>query len=407
MPVRKSTAIHSMTGNLRMICLETGSGLTEEMQGTPIANEAWDHLLFRMKNYGLRLEGLTRETAEALRREAQALGMEVCLAGPSSGRETILLLGNGRQFEEMTARASAIPTLAEIAGGLQGSLHNLLRSDYRLRCGDCTLELGRRTVLMGVLNVTPDSFSDGGRFLSPERAVDHGHRLIEEGADLLDIGGESSRPGAEPLSAEEELGRILTPLRFLAKAGIPISVDTCKAEVARVALKEGASLINDISGLRFDPSLAEVVARAGAGLVLMHMKGTPKTMQKSPHYHCLMGEVFDYLQEGIALAESAGVRPEGILIDPGLGFGKNLDHNLTLLRRLREFKCLGKPILIGPSRKSFIGKVLDLPLEEHLEGTAAVVAWAIWQGASIVRVHDVKEMKRIAGMIDVLRDGGA
>jgi dihydropteroate synthase len=228
---------------------------------------------------------------------------------------------------------------------------------------------------------------------------------MEEGADILDIGGESSRPGSQPVDAREELARILAPLRSLVKMGIPISVDTYKSEVARIALQEGASLINDISGLRLDPALAEVVARAGAGLVIMHMKGNPRDMQKSPHYDCLMGEIMAYLQEGITLAESAGVGPETIAVDPGLGFGKDLGHNVTLLRRLRELKCLGKPILVGPSRKSFIGRILDLPVDDRVEGTAAAVAWAICKGASMVRVHDVREMKRVALMVDTLRDG--
>jgi dihydropteroate synthase len=229
--------------------------------------------------------------------------------------------------------------------------------------------------------------------------------LVEEGADLLDLGGESTRPGSEPIPAEEEIRRILPPLRELAKASIPISVDTYKPEVARVALEEGASLINDISGLRLYPELAEVVARAGAGLVIMHMKGTPRNMQDNPQYDSVVDEVYAYLRQGIARAEEAGVAPESILVDPGLGFGKTVDHNLILLRRLREFKVLRKPLLIGPSRKSFIGKVLDLPVDQRLEGTAAVVAWGILQGASMVRVHDVKEMKRVAQMIDVLRQG--
>jgi dihydropteroate synthase len=294
--------------------------------------------------------------------------------------------------------------IREMGQGRRELMDALPLSGCRLHLGSYTLDLSKKTALMGVLNITPDSFSDGGRFLNPEEAIVEGRRLIEAGADVLDMGGESSRPGSEPVSVEEELRRILPPLRSLVKMGIPISVDTYKAEVARAVLGEGASLINDISGLHFNPSVASVVARAGAGLVIMHMKGTPRNMQQDPQYDSLMEEVAGYFREGIARAESAGVRPDGILIDPGLGFGKNLEHNLTLLRRLEEFKCLGKPILLGPSRKSFIGLILDLPVEERLEGTAAVVAWGIIKGASMVRVHDVKEMKRVAGMIDALRD---
>jgi len=395
-----------MSHYLRMICMERTSDAAEEMKAMHIPAEAWENLSFRTGIYGLYLEELKGEQIEALKREADAQGMEVFAVKPSSGSQGVLAWGEWRRHEELAKRCSGISLLREIGENLRRSLDNLQCSDYRLRCGDYLLELGRRTALMGVLNITPDSFSDGGKFLNPQQAIAHGARLIEEGADILDLGGESSRPGAEPVPLEEELQRLLPPLRSLVNRGIPISVDTYKAEVARVALEEGASLINDISGLRFDPSLAGVVAHAGAGLVIMHMKGTPRDMQINPYYDSLLDEVFRYFREGISLAESAGVRPEGILIDPGLGFGKNLEHNLTLLRRLRELRCLGKPILIGPSRKSFIGKLLDLPVEERLEGTAAVVAWGVCHGASIVRVHDVKEMKRVTIMIDTLRDGG-
>jgi dihydropteroate synthase len=395
-----------MNYNLRAIFLEKPSDAAEEKEALQIPVEEWEGLTHRMSGFGLFLEQLSREEAEALREEARSQGLEVFYAVSSLAKGKILLYGSRRGFEGLAARCSTIPVLTGIAGDLQGAQENLFQESYCFRCGRYTLELGKRTHLMGVLNITPDSFSDGGRFFHPEQAIIHGQRLVEEGADILDVGGESSRPGALPLSAKEELDRILPPVRSLVKLGIPISVDTYKAEVARVVLQEGASLINDISGLRLDPSLAKVVARAGTGLVIMHMKGTPQDMQRSPHYDSLMGEITGYFREGIARAESEGVNPESILIDPGLGFGKDFVHNLTLLRRLREFKCLGKPILIGPSRKTFTGRILNLPVEERLEGTSAAVAWAVCRGAHIVRVHDVKEMKRIVAMTDALRDGG-
>ncbi|MFQ5658328.1 MAG: dihydropteroate synthase [Candidatus Methylomirabilales bacterium] len=257
---------------------------------------------------------------------------------------------------------------------------------------------------MGVLNVTPDSFSDGGLRLDPGRAVEHAHQMVEDGADLIDVGGESTRPGSEPVSTEEELRRILPPLRGLVgKLPVPISVDTYKADVAIAALAEGVDIINDISGLGFDPRVAAVVGEAGAGLVLTHIRGTPRTMQEDPKYTDLLGEIRGYLQERIRLAEAHGVHPEAIAVDPGIGFGKRPEHNLILLKRLPELGALEKPILVGPSRKSFIGKVLDLPVEERLEGTAAAVAVAVWQGASIIRVHDVQAMVRVARMTDAIR----
>lgn len=254
--------------------------------------------------------------------------------------------------------------------------------------------------------MTPDSFSDGGLYFDPGRAVEHAHRMVEEGADLIDVGGESTRPGSEPVSAEEELRRILPLLRSLVETlPVPISVDTYKADVAAVVLAEGVDLINDISGLSLDPRMAPVVAEAGAGLVLTHIRGTPQTMQADPKYDDLLGEVREYLRERILLAEAHGVHPQAIAVDPGIGFGKGLEQNLLLLKRLPELQGLGKPLLVGPSRKSFIGKILDLPVEERLEGTAAAVAVAIWQGAHILRVHDVQAMVRVARMTDAIRKG--
>jgi len=273
-----------------------------------------------------------------------------------------------------------------------------------LRCRRFCLNLTTRTQIMGVLNVTPDSFSDGGLYLDPDRAVEYAHQMIEEGADLIDVGGESTRPGAEPVSTEEELRRILPSVkRLVKKLAVPISVDTYKADVAAVVLAEGVDLINDVSGLSFDPRLASVVAEAGAGLVLTHIQGTPRIMQADPKYTDVVAEVREHLQERVLVAETRGVHPEAIVVDPGIGFGKRVEHNLILLNRLAELHVLEKPLLVGPSRKSFIGTVLDLPVEERLEGSAAAVTAAIWQGVHIVRVHDVRAMVRVARMTDAIR----
>jgi dihydropteroate synthase len=273
-----------------------------------------------------------------------------------------------------------------------------------LRCRRFCLNLTARTQIMGVLNVTPDSFSDGGWYLDPDRAVEYAHQMVEAGADLIDVGGESTRPGAEPVSTEEELRRILPSVkRLVKKLAVPLSVDTYKADVAAVVLAEGVDLINDVSGLSFDPRLASVVAEAGAGLVLTHIQGTPRTMQTDPKYTDVVAEVREYLQKSVLVAETRGVHPEAIVVDPGIGFGKRAEHNLILLNRLAELHVLEKPLLVGPSRKTFIGTVLDLPVEERLEGSAAAVAAAIWQGVHIVRVHDVRAMVRVARMTDAIR----
>ena len=266
------------------------------------------------------------------------------------------------------------------------------------------LDFSKRSYIMGILNVTPDSFSDGGLFFNETAAVKRAVQMVEEGADIIDIGGESTRPGSGKVLVEEELRRTITVIRALAKeVAVPISIDTYKAEVAEKALDAGASLVNDISGLRFDPEMPKTVSMYGVPVVVMHIKGTPGDMQKNPVYEALIPEIMDYLREGIRLALEAGVREDRIIIDPGIGFGKTYGHNLEIINNLREFTCFEKPILIGPSRKAFIGKVLrDAPSGERLEGTAAAIAVSIINGANILRVHDVKEMVKVAKVADAI-----
>lgn len=265
-----------------------------------------------------------------------------------------------------------------------------------------SIELGAKTLIMGILNVTPDSFSDAGQFLDEDDAVARGKQMLADGADILDIGGESSRPGSAPVSEEEELRRVIPVIdRLKDQTGALISVDTTKSRVAIEAMDAGACIINDISAMRFDAGMPGVAARMEAGVVLMHMKGTPADMQKKPVYKDLLAEVAEFLSGRGKAARDAGVPEEAIVYDPGIGFGKTVQHNLNLLNRLGELKeVLRRPILSGPSRKSFIGAVLDLPVEERLEGTAAAVALSIVRGASIVRVHDVREMARVVKMTD-------
>jgi dihydropteroate synthase len=267
--------------------------------------------------------------------------------------------------------------------------------------GPVTYDLFARTYIMGVLNVTPDSFSDGGMYYDSERAVRRGLEMVEEGADFIDVGGESSRPGTEPISTDEELRRVIPVIERLAKSvDIPISIDTYKSAVAVHGLDAGAAIVNDISGLHFDGELAGVVAKRNASIILMHIKGTPRTMQQNPTYENVIDEICSYLQEGIRSAQEAGIVQ--IIVDPGIGFGKTLGHNLTILRKLREFRRFGIPVMVGPSRKSFIGAILDLPVGERVEGTLAALAVAVMNGANVVRVHDVKEMKRAAKVVDAL-----
>jgi dihydropteroate synthase len=270
-----------------------------------------------------------------------------------------------------------------------------------------SLALGRRTLVMGIVNVTPDSFSDGGKFLDPQRAIEHGRRLIQEGADILDVGGESTRPGSDAVSDAEEIRRVVPVIEGLRTENVPISIDTRKAVVAKAALAAGASIINDVAGFR-DTAMAPLAAAVGAGVVLMHMRGEPKTMQADIHYDDVVNEVRSYLRERATAIERAGVAKESIVLDPGIGFGKRsgkgIEDNATLLRHLPELRSLGYPVLVGASRKSFIGNVLKLPMEERLQGSVAAAVVAAWQGADIVRVHDVKPTRQALDLADAVRN---
>lgn len=256
-----------------------------------------------------------------------------------------------------------------------------------------------RPLIMGILNVTPDSFSDGGRFFSRENALKQAEKMAGEGADIIDVGGESTRPYAEQVSAEEEIRRIIPVIRKIKKKlRTLVSIDTYKSEVACRALEEGADIINDISALRMDRNMGKAAARAGVPVILMHMQGRPRGMQANPRYSDVIRDIAGFLGERIKKAKELGIDVKKIIIDPGIGFGKTVEHNLLIIKNLEKFKKLGCPVLAGPSRKSFIGKVLNLKVYERFEGTAAAVAICVWNGADIVRVHDVKEMKRVADL---------
>jgi len=255
--------------------------------------------------------------------------------------------------------------------------------------------------LMGVVNVTPDSFSDGGRYLDPAAAVAHGEELLGQGADLLDVGGESTRPGAEEVSADEEVARVLPVVEGLAGEAT-VSIDTSKAEVARAALDAGATIVNDVTALRHDPEIGELCAERGATLVLMHMQGDPRTMQEEPRYDDVVDDVKAFLVERIEVATASGVAEERIWVDPGIGFGKDLEHNFELLRRLGELGTLGRPLVIGASRKSFIGKIDGSSVDDRLGGTIAASILAAAEGADVLRVHDVAEAAQAAKVADAI-----
>ncbi|MCY1079202.1 dihydropteroate synthase [Archangium lansingense] len=380
---------------------------------------AREYLLEKVPALHVLLTGLEREQGRFLAGLFQASetpGREEYpswVAGDLRSRPgTGLLFGRKEQFERVVVEAKARPELA----GLAGALARVLEASAPpapLVLGSRTFTFGTRTHVMGVVNVTPDSFSDGGRYFGTEAAVAHGLRLAEAGADVLDVGGESTRPGSPPVSAEEEAARIVPVLEGLrARTDVPLSVDTTKAAVAREALKAGAVLVNDISGFHFDSELPRVTAEAGAACCLMHIQGTPQTMQKDPHYEDVVDEVLTFLEEGVERAVAAGVPRERVLVDPGIGFGKTLGHNLFLLRRLDELRMLGLPLLVGTSRKSFLGKLVGgKPANERLAATLGSVATMAAAGnADFVRVHDVTEVKDALTVADAVRsalDGGA
>jgi dihydropteroate synthase len=268
-----------------------------------------------------------------------------------------------------------------------------------------SLDFSKKTCLMGILNVTPDSFSDGGRYFDRALAVKRAQEMVEEGADIIDVGGESTRPGSEPVSLQEEIARTIPVIEEISKKiKVPVSIDTYTAEVAKRALDAGASIVNDISGLRFDPEMPKVISKHKVPVVIMHIKGMPKNMQANPIYEALIPELMDYFRASIRLAVESGIAEDKIVIDPGIGFGKTLDHNLEIIKNLYEFTLLEKPLLVGVSRKAFIGKILgDAPVSERLEGTAAAVTISILNGANIIRVHDVKEMKKVALVADAVK----
>lgn len=276
-------------------------------------------------------------------------------------------------------------------------------STHLFKCRDTEFDLSQRTHIMGVLNTTPDSFYDGGNYTHIDAALKHAEKMIEEGADIIDIGGESTRPGSLPVSAEEELERVIPVIREIRKRfDIPLSIDTTKSEVAQSALDEGIKIVNDISGLTFDPEIADAVSRYGAGLVLSHTTSRPHDMQSKTNYGSLIEDIVHTLRISVKLAEHKGVRPHSIAVDPGFGFGKTVEQNLAILKHLNSFLELGKPLLIGTSNKSFIGKVLNTTTEDRIEGTAATVAVGILNGASIIRVHETGYMKRVSQMIDAI-----
>ncbi|MDI6689506.1 MAG: dihydropteroate synthase [Actinomycetota bacterium] len=394
--------------NARILSIKDIAQIKEEFRKIGVDPKGIEIMSPKAIHQLVKLEDMDVRAANIIKQEMLSRGGDAAISRGvydlKAEKSDIILMGTLKQFKEVCEKLTEQPfELSKIASEIEEVLLNFRSPYHTLKAGGYVLDLSQRTYIMGVLNVTPDSFSDGGKFCRLDKAVEHGLRMVEEGADIIDVGGESTRPGAEPVSLDQELERVIPVIELLAsQIDKPISIDTYKCEVARRALDAGASIVNDISGLRADEAMVKLVAERCTPVVIMHMRGTPRDMQINPQYKCVMGEIISFLRERAQIAIKAGIPKENIIVDPGIGFGKTREHNLEIMRRLPELKSLGYPILIGTSRKSFIGFTLDLPVEERLEGTAATVAYAIAQGANIVRVHDVKDMVRVVRMTDAM-----
>lgn len=333
-----------------------------------------------------------------------AVSKDVITKSPKSS--DCLLFGTISQIEKLCLKIKKQPfKIDEIGKEIKRTLDNYHKRDFKFAAGKYKLRPGRRTYIMGILNVTPDSFFDGGRFFKEDAALSHALKMAHAGADIIDVGGESTRPGAISIKYKEQIRRVIPVIKKLSKKiKIPISIDTRSYKVAKAAIDAGASIINDISGLRADEKMAKLASESRAGLILMHMKGSPKNMQKKTWYKCLMQDIINGLDISIDKALDAGVKKEQIVIDPGIGFSKTTRQNLMILSHLSEFKVLGFPIMVGISRKSLIGDVLNLAVDQRLTGTLAGIVYSMLEGANILRVHDVKETKEVIKMTETIRD---
>ncbi len=366
-------------------------------------------MLPKMIHLNILLEGIKCNIANIIKQEMLSVGGDAAVSRSAvscSVTETdCVIMGTAKQIQRLSDKISIQPLgLSIISKAIKELLANVSKDLFILKTCRREIVLGEKTEIMGILNVTPDSFSDGGLFKDTDEAVEYGLRMTEEGADIIDIGGESSRPGAVPVPLKEEIARVIPVIKGLERSiKIPISIDTTKAEVARIAVESGADIVNDVSAMTFDNQMVNTVADTGAGIILMHMRGTPKDMQKGDlSYRSLRGDIIDFLEDKIENAQMAGISREHVMVDPGIGFGKTQEDSVRLLKYLSEFNVLGRPIVTGPSRKAFIGRITGGGAMERIEGTAAAVTAAIMNGTNVVRVHDVKTMKKVAAMADAI-----
>ncbi len=362
----------------------------------------------KAQHVNILLSAQSCKVANILKQEMLSLGADAAVARGSVAcsieKTDVLLMGTLKQISALAKKIEKQPFgLNVIAQNILNLTNNLSKNSYLLNTSRRKIVLGEKTLIMGILNVTPDSFSDGNVYFDEQKAIDRALQMADEGADIIDIGGESSRPGSKPVSVRNEIARVVPIVESLSrKLKIPLSVDTTKSQVAQKALDAGAEIINDVSSL-CNRKMASVISHASAALILMHMRGTPKTMQTGNlAYDDLMGEIISYLEEKCRKALAAGIGRDHLAVDPGIGFGKTYEDNCRIIKNLNEMKVLGLPVLIGPSRKAFIGNVTGGTPAERIDGTAATVCAAIMNGCHIVRVHDVAPMKKVAAMTDAI-----
>jgi dihydropteroate synthase len=397
--------------SVRALETSLASDLRQELSGVGADPASWPVFAAKARALAFSVRGLSTAGANILKQVALVSGGDCAVhrdvASGRARRSDAVLFCTPRQLDAVIERLKVQPECAARFGPELARIRDRLAGPARvIRLGRRTIDLGRRTHVMGILNVTPDSFSDGGRFLSPAAAVEHGRAMAGAGADFIDVGAESTRPGSEPVPAREQVARLEPVLEGLRRhVRVPISVDTTSARVAEAALDLGADMVNDVSAFRFDRRMARLVARRGVPCVLMHMQGRPRTMQRRPAYADLMDEVHGFLADALERGERAGVCRSQMIVDPGIGFGKTREQNLELVRRLAELRSLGTAVLCGPSRKRFIGETLGLGVAERQEGTLAACVMAARGGADIVRVHDVAPAVRALRMADAIAGG--
>ncbi|RKX51462.1 MAG: dihydropteroate synthase [Thermotoga sp.] len=383
--------------------------IMEEIRKTGVSEDSLEIFLSKGTFKVFKLYDVLTPAANVLKQEMLAAGGDAAVhryaVNCKVDKTDVVLFGTKRTYEVILEKLKKMPYWD--IDVIRERIESLLNIPYTLNSIPLSagrmLQFGEKTSVMGVVNVTPDSFYPNSRIASVEEGIKKVEEMIKAGVDIIDIGGESTRPGAEPVSVEEESNRVIPLIKAIRERwDIPISIDTYKSEVARKALREGADMVNDISGLRFDPDMIGLVKEKGCPFVIMHIKGTPRNMQNNPYYEDCTREIVEYFQNKIEELIDRGLKKEKMIIDPGIGFGKRVEDNLEILRNIEEFRFFGIPILIGISRKSIIGKILNLPVEERLEGTLALNAYAVSKGANIIRVHDVKETVRVCRMIDAL-----